>query len=158
VEQRPLLTPDVTASRQVVSRDELQAAPVQDIAQLLELRTGVSDGHFRGGRVGQESYVIDGVDVKDQFAASRTGIAFQLAPSAVQEMNVFTSGFSADQPSAVSGVVTLVSRSGPTDRWFGRFEGVTDEAAPASLSRGYVRLGGTAGRCSGGPRPSSTSR
>jgi hypothetical protein len=145
VEERPLLTPDVTASRQVVGRDELQAAAVQDIAQLLELRTGVSDGHFRGGRVGQESYVIDGVDVKDQFAASRSGIAFQLAPSAVQEMNVFTSGFSADQPSAVSGVVTLVSRSGPTDRWFGRLEGVTDEPAPAGLSRGYVRLGGTAG-------------
>lgn len=143
--ERPLLTPDVTASRQVVSRDELQAAPVQDIAQILELRTGVSDGHFRGGRIGQESYVIDGVDVKDQFAASRNGIAFQLAPSAVQEMNVFTSGFSADQPSAVSGVVTLVSRSGPRDRWFGRVEDVTDEAAPASLARGYVRLGGTAG-------------
>jgi hypothetical protein len=145
VVERPLLNPDVTASRQVVSRDELQHAPIQDIAQILELRTGVSDGHFRGGRVGQESYVIDGVEVKDQFAASRNGIAFQLAPSAVQEMNVFTSGFSADQPSAVSGVVTLVSRSGPTDRWFGRLEGVTDEMMPSALARGYVRLGGTAG-------------
>lgn len=143
--QRPLLTPDVSASRQLVEREALQAAPVQDVEQLLELRTGVSDGHFRGGRVGQESYVIDGVDVKDQFAASRSGIAFQLAPSAVQEVGVFTSGFSADQPSALSGVVTLVSRAGPSDRWFGRVEGVTDEWAPAGLDRGYARLGGSAG-------------
>jgi hypothetical protein len=95
--------------------------------------------------VGQETYVIDGVDVKDQFAASRSGIAFQLAPTAVQEVSVFTSGFSADQPSAVSGVVTMVSRSGPTDGWFGRVEAVTDEWAPASLDRGYARLGGSAG-------------
>ena len=144
-EERPLLTPEVSATRQVVGREELQALPVQDLEQALELRTGVADGHFRGGRVGQETYVIDGVDVKDQFAASRTGIAFQLAPSAVQEVSVFTSGFSADQPSAVSGVVTLVSRSGPTDRWFGRVEAVTDEWAPSGLDRGYARLGGSAG-------------
>jgi hypothetical protein len=144
-EERPLLTPEVSATRQVVGREELQAAPIQDVEQLLELRTGVADGHFRGGRVGQETYVIDGVDVKDQYAASRSGIAFQLAPTAVQEVSVFTSGFSADQPSAVSGVVTLVSRSGPTDRWFGRAEAVTDEWAPAGLDRGYARLGGSAG-------------
>jgi hypothetical protein len=144
-EERPLLTPDVSATRQVVSREDVQAAPVQDVEQLLELRTGVSDGHFRGGRVGQEAYVIDGVDVKDQFAASRRGIAFQLAPTAVQEVSVFTSGFTADQPSAVSGVVTLVSRSGPTDGWFGRVEGVTDEWAPSGLDRGYARAGASAG-------------
>jgi hypothetical protein len=144
-EERPLLTPEISATRQVVGREELQAAPIQDVEQLLELRTGVADGHFRGGRVGQETYVIDGVDVKDQYAASRSGIAFQLAPSAVQEVSVFTSGFSADQPSAVSGVVTLVSRSGPTDRWFGRAEAVTDAWAPSGLDRGYARLGGSAG-------------
>jgi hypothetical protein len=145
VEARPLLEPDVSAARQVVTRAELDAAPVQDIAQILELRTGVSDGHFRGGRVGQETYVIDGVDVRDQLAASRGGVGFTLSPNAVEEMNVFTSGFAADHPSAVSGVVTMVSRSGPTDRWFGRLEAVTDEWAPEALGRGYARLGGSAG-------------
>ncbi len=143
--ERPLLTPEVSATRQVIGREDLASSPVQDIAQALELRTGVSDGHFRGGRVGQETYVIDGVEVKDQYAAARSGIAFQLAPSALQEVSVFTSGFSADQPSAVSGVVTLVSRSGPRERWFGRLEAVTDEGAPAALARGYARLGGSAG-------------
>ncbi|HEX9727416.1 MAG TPA: TonB-dependent receptor [Gemmatimonadales bacterium] len=142
---QPLLTPDVTAARQVVSRDELQSAPIEDIQQILELRTGVTDGHFRGGRFGQETYVIDGVDVRDQFSASRSGIAFQLAPSAIQEISVFTSGFSADQASAVSGVVTFVTRSGPPDRWTGRLEAVTDEWAPASLKRGYVRGGASLG-------------
>jgi TonB dependent receptor-like, beta-barrel/Carboxypeptidase regulatory-like domain len=144
-EAHPLLEPDVSATRQVVTRDDLASAPVQDVAQILELRTGVSDGHFRGGRVGQETYVIDGVDVRDQLSGSRPGIGFSLSPTAVQELNVFTSGFSADQPSAVSGVVTFVTRSGPTDRWFGRLEAVTDEWAPNSLNRGYVRSGATAG-------------
>jgi hypothetical protein len=145
VEERPLLEPDVSVTRQVVTRTELSNAPVQDIAQVLELRTGVSDGHFRGGRIGQEAFVIDGVDVRDQLAASRGGVGFSLAPSAVQEISVYTSGFAADQPSALSGVVTLVSRSGPTDRWFGRLEAVTDEWAPAGLTRGYVRAGLSAG-------------
>ena len=147
---RPLLTPDVTAGRQVVSRSDLESEPIEDIEQILELRTGISDGHFRGGRLGQETYVIDGVDVKDQFAAARSGIGFQLAPSALQEVTVFTSGFSADQASAVSGVVNLVTRSGPTDRWIGRFEWVTDEWAPASIKRGYTRTGLSAGGPLGG--------
>lgn len=150
VEERPLLEPDVSVTRQVVTRTELASAPVQDLAQVLELRTGVSDGHFRGGRIGQETFVIDGVEVRDQLAGSRGGIGFALAPSAVQEISVYTSGFTADQPSALSGVVTLVSRSGPTDRWFGRVEAVTDEWAPSSLTRGYVRTGATAGGPIGG--------
>ncbi|MDH5196730.1 MAG: TonB-dependent receptor [Gemmatimonadota bacterium] len=150
VEARPLLEPDVSVTRQVVTRTELASAPVQDLSQVLELRTGVSDGHFRGGRIGQETFVIDGVEVKDQLAGSRGGIGFSLAPSAVQEISVYTSGFTADQPSALSGVVTLVSRSGPTDRWFGRIEAVTDEWAPSGLTRGYVRTGATAGGPIGG--------
>lgn len=145
VEARPLLTPDVTASRQVVARDELATTPIESIEQALELRTGISDGHFRGGRLGQETFVIDGIDVKNQFSASRDGAAFQLAPSAVQEVSVLTSGWSADQASAVSGVVNLVTRSGPTDAWFGRTEFLSDDWAPDGLRRGYARLGLTAG-------------
>ena len=150
VEERPLLEPDVSATRQVVTRTGLTTAPIQDVTQVLELRTGISDGHFRGGRIGQEAFVIDGVDVRDQLAGSRGGIGFSLAPSAVEEISVYTSGFSADQPSALSGVVTLVSRSGPTDRWFGRLEAVTDEWAPSGLTRGYVRTGVSAGGPVGG--------
>ena len=142
---RPLLSPGVTAGRQVVSRAELESAPIEDIEQVLELRTGISEGHFRGGRVGQEAYVIDGIDVKDQFQAARSGIAFQLAPSAVQEVSVFTSGFSADQASAVSGVVNMVSRSGPRDRWIGRLAFVSDDWAPGDIRRGYARAGASAG-------------
>jgi hypothetical protein len=144
-EAHPLLEPDVSSTRQVVTGNDLATAPIQDIAEALELRTGVSEGHFRGGRVGQETYVIDGVDVRNQLSASRPGIGFSLSPTAVQELNVFTSGFSADQPSAVSGVVTFVTRSGPSDRWFGRLEGVTDEWAPSSIDRGYARAGASAG-------------
>ena len=150
VEERPLLESDVSATRQIITRTGLATAPIQDVAQVLELRTGISDGHFRGGRIGQEAFVIDGVDVRDQLAASRGGMGFSLAPSAVQEISVYTSGFSADQPSALSGVVTLVSRSGPTDRWFGRIEAVTDEWAPSGLTRGYVRTGFSAGGPIGG--------
>jgi len=150
VEERPLLEPDVSATRQIVGRAELASAPVQDIEQVLALRTGISDGHFRGGRIGQETYVVDGVDVRNQLAASRGGIGFSLAPTAVQEVSVYTSGFTADQPSALSGIVNLVSRSGPTDRWFGRAEAVTDEWAPSSVRRGYDRVGASAGGPIGG--------
>jgi hypothetical protein len=152
VEQRPLLEPDLSATRQIVTRADLATAPVQDIEQVLALRTGVSDGHFRGGRIGQETYVVDGVDVRNQLAAARGGVGFSLAPTAVQEVSVYTSGFTADQPSALSGIVALVSRSGPTDRWFGRVEAVSDEWAPTSVSRGYTRLGAS----TGGPIGAST--
>ena len=147
--EEALLTPDITANRQVVSREQIDKTPIETVEQIIDLQVGVTDGHFRGGRFGQETFIIDGVDVKDQFSASTTGAAFQLAPSAVQEVSVFTSGFSADQGSAVSGVVSLVTRQGPTDHWIGRVEYTTDDWAPDNVKRGYVRTGFSAG----GPLP-----
>lgn len=144
-EEPSLLASDITASRQVVSRDEIEQSPIESIDQVLDLQTGVSGGHFRGGRLGQETFVVDGINLKDQFAASGGGTAFALAPAAIEELNVITSGFSADLGTAISGVVSVVSRQGPRDRWIGRVEYVTDDWAPAGIKRGYVRGGVSAG-------------
>ena len=140
-----LLAPDITASRQLITREEIRTSPIESVEQIMDLQIGVTDGRFRGGRFGQESYIIDGVDVKDQFSASTTGAAFQLAPSAVQEVSLLTSGFTADQGSGVSGIVSLVTRQGPRDRWIGRIEFVSDDWAPDRLKRGYTRAGASLG-------------
>ncbi|MEX1998908.1 MAG: TonB-dependent receptor [Gemmatimonadales bacterium] len=143
--QIPLLTPDVASTRQTLTGADLATSPISDIRQALELRTGITDGHFRGGRSGQETYVVDGIDTRNQFAQSQGALAFEVAPSAIQEVSVFTSGFTADQPSALSGVVNVVTRSGPSDRWIGRVELTTDAMMPNSTRRGYGRMGLSAG-------------
>jgi len=143
--QIPLLTPDVASTRQTLTGADLATSPISDIRQALELRTGITDGHFRGGRSGQETYVVDGIDTRNQFSQSQGALAFEVAPSAIQEVSIFTSGFTADQPSALSGVVNVVTRSGPSDRWIGRGEVTTDAMAPNGLRRGYGRVGLSAG-------------
>ncbi len=48
-----LIEPEVSTSHEVIIGRELRELPVDDIDKVLELTTGVSGGHFRGGRIGQ---------------------------------------------------------------------------------------------------------
>lgn len=61
-----LIEPEATVSRETVVGQQLRELPIDRVTEAVELTLGVSDGHFRGGRVGPESYVVDGFEVKNQ--------------------------------------------------------------------------------------------
>lgn len=140
-----LVEPDVSTTHEVVVAREIRELPVDRIQDIIELTTGVSDGHFRGGRVGQEVYVIDGLALKNQLEASTAGFGLELSPFALEEIDVMTGGFGAAYGSALSGVVSFATRRGNRERWEGRSSMVTDHWAPESLLRGYLGLGASAG-------------
>lgn len=140
-----LIEPQVAESRSVIAGEELRSLPIDNTAQAIELATGVSDGHFRGGRIGQEVYVIDGIEVKNQLEASRQGLGLEFSPGALEEVEVVTGGFGAEYGSALSGVVSYVTRRGDSDRWSGRLTGATDHWVPESMLTGFVGLGASAG-------------
>ncbi|MEE9245394.1 MAG: carboxypeptidase regulatory-like domain-containing protein, partial [Gemmatimonadota bacterium] len=112
VERIRLIEPDVTVSHEVTLGRQLVELPIDDVEQAIELTTGVADGHFRGGRVGQESYLIDGLEIKNQFEASTQGPGLELSPSSLLELEVVTGGFGVDNGSALSGVVSYTTRRG----------------------------------------------
>lgn len=136
---RPFQPIDQPGSVQVVEREQIQATPVTAVAEVLELQPGVTEGHFRGGRLGQATLRIDGLDVRDQFALTALGSGLDLSPTAIEEVAVTTGGLEPDVGNAVSGVVNIVTRRGNPVAW--RLDGALfgGRPLPASLGRGYTR-------------------
>jgi hypothetical protein len=145
IERVGLIEPEVIESQVVVLGGEIRALPVDNVEEVVELTTGVADGHFRGGRVGQETYKVDGLEVKNQLEASTQGPALELSPSSLDELEVITGGFGADNGSAISGVVSYVTRKGDAERWDGRAAFSTDAWAPEELYLGFTGFSGSIG-------------
>jgi len=148
-ERVQLVDATISTTRDVVVARELKELPIDRIAQAVELTAGVSNGHFRGGRIGQETQVVDGMELKNQFESSTQGVGLELAPSSLQEIEVVTGGFGAQYGSALSGVVSYVTRRGDRERWNGRAAVSTDQWAPAAMFFGFTSLSLSAG----GPLP-----
>lgn len=117
---RPDVELDKTATSHIVRFDEIQELPgIRDIADVLDLTGDVVDGHFRGGRLGEELYLLQGMSVMNPLdnSAAVTPIL-----SAVEEVEVITSGFGAQYGNAQSGVVRISMREGSRTAWSSRAE------------------------------------
>lgn len=144
-ERVQLVETTVSTTRDIVVARELRELPIDRVDQAIELTPGVSNGHFRGGRIGQEVHVVDGLEVKNQLESSTQGLGLELSPTSLQEVEIVTGGFGAQYGSALSGVVSYVTRRGDPERWDGRVAVGTDEWAPASMFFGFSSLSLSAG-------------
>lgn len=113
---------DITATKQVYNVSDVQnIAGVASLTDILELQADVIDDHFRGGRVGESLYLIGGGSIVNPLNNSR---AFSPIVTGLQQVEVYTSGFSAEYGNAQSGVVNMVAREGG-ETWETRIEGST---------------------------------
>lgn len=109
VAQKPLVEFNQTSSVVNVSKEDMQNLPVQSLNEIVNLQAGVVDGHFRGGRIGEVQYQVDGVTVNNPYDNSST---LQLDKSILQEVQVISGTFDAKYGEAMSGVVNAVLRTG----------------------------------------------
>lgn len=109
IAERPLIQKDVTSTSVSVSSDEIRAMPVENYSEVVNLQAGVFDGHFRGGRKGEVTYLIDGIPVNDQFNNSA---AVEVENTSIQQLEVISGTFNAEYGQAMSGVVNIVTRDG----------------------------------------------
>jgi outer membrane receptor protein involved in Fe transport len=109
IADRPLVQKDLTASSKNIGSDEINALPVDDFGEMVELQAGVVAGHFRGGRLGEVAYMIDGIPVNDPY---NNGLGLVVENSAIQQLEVISGTFNAEYGQALSGVVNIVSREG----------------------------------------------
>ncbi|MCK4322278.1 TonB-dependent receptor, partial [candidate division WOR-3 bacterium] len=58
--ERPLIQMDLTSTRSVIDADRIEALPVVEFEDIVNLQAGVVDGHFRGGRSSEVVYMLDG--------------------------------------------------------------------------------------------------
>ena len=119
--EKPLVEFNQTSSVVNVSKDEIELLPVQDLGQIVNLQAGVVDGHFRGGRLGEVQYQVDGVSINNPFNNAATLL---LDKSVLQEVQIISGTFDAKYGQAMSGVVNAVLRSGDDNfEWSGEFYG-----------------------------------
>jgi len=112
VATKELVQKDVTASLASVGREQIQAIPVESLAEVVGLQAGVVDGHFRGGRQGEVGYWVDGIPVTDVFNG---GVGQNIENNSVQEVQVVTGAFAAEYGQAMSGIVNIVTRDGSNE-------------------------------------------
>ena len=113
--ERDLIQKDLTASAKNIGSEEIEALPVDNFNEVVELQAGVVAGHFRGGRLGEVAYMIDGIPVNDPY---NNGLGLVVENSAIQQLEVISGTFNAEYGQALSGVVNIVSREGRNDYEF----------------------------------------
>jgi outer membrane receptor protein involved in Fe transport len=130
VATRPLVEFNQTSAVSSISKDDIKNLPVQSLTDIVNLQAGVVDGHFRGGRIGEVQYQVDGVTVNNPYDNSSS---IQLDRSVLQEVQVISGTFDAKYGQAMSGVVNAVLQTGSQKfDWYGEaFTGgyyTTDES------------------------------
>ena len=111
---------DLTATKSSYDLSKIEALPgVTDVSDILSLQADVSDGHFRGGRSGEAQYLIGGSSIVNPLDNSR---AFDPMTIAFQQVEVYTSGFSAEYGNVQSGVINMVTKEGNTNKWQTRID------------------------------------
>lgn len=111
--KEPPVKKDETESKATIRSENIQNIPVASLEQAISLSSGVrvSGGviQVRGGRPGEVSYVVDGVEVVNPY----TGVQnISLPLNAIQEASVSKGGFGAEYGSASSGVVAVSTKEG----------------------------------------------
>ncbi|MGB2867924.1 MAG: carboxypeptidase-like regulatory domain-containing protein, partial [Bacteroidota bacterium] len=114
VGEKPMFDIEETSSKRSLQAEDLRAAAVQNVQDVMALQVGVvkSDDqiHIRGGRSYETAFMVDGISVQDPL--SGTGFGLSLPPGAVQEVEVITGGYNAEYGQATSGVVNFTTREG----------------------------------------------
>ncbi len=101
---------DQTSSVQNVSADQIEMLPVENLNEVVQMQAGVIEGHFRGGRLTEVSYLIDGMQVNEAFGGTGTNISVEA--EVAQDLEVITGTFNAEYGRAMSGIVNVVTKEG----------------------------------------------
>ena len=119
VSVRPAVEKNLTSSKQVVDAVAIAALPVSTLAEIIESSPGVvvHEGklHLRGGRAGEELFLVDGASIRD--GLFNEPIA-PVNPNAIAELQIITGTFNAEYGNALSGVFNTVLKEGG-DTWEG---------------------------------------
>ncbi|GAB4182467.1 MAG: hypothetical protein Kow00108_19360 [Calditrichia bacterium] len=123
VAERPIIQKDLTSSRTITTNEEIEALPVNDVVEIINLTPGFVDGHARGGRGGEVAYVIEGMVAQDPMTG---GYDTDLPDFALQEVSVEVGGVSAEYGNAQSGIVSMTLAEG-TPQYSGKVRFTTGD-------------------------------
>ncbi|MBW7995524.1 MAG: TonB-dependent receptor [Candidatus Glassbacteria bacterium] len=169
-----LMPRDNTVTKQRLTSERIQEIPAERIEDMMILEAGVEIGgrdamgrglRIRGGRMGEEAMVVDGVMVRnftadpfrqgqgwifDEEVGSRSEdtTPLEFSSAAVEQVDIITGGFQAEYGNAQSGIINIITKEGgPQLRGAVRWS--TDEVMQRTADWGYNQVTGDIG----GPVP-----
>jgi hypothetical protein len=109
--EQPPIENTLTSSKQIVTGDMMAGMAITDVNDVVKTLPGVTefggDLHIRGGRSGEEMYLVDGASVTNAVFGGQT---IPVNPSMVGEMQLITGTFNAEYGQAMSGLFNTVLR------------------------------------------------
>lgn len=109
---------NATGTSTVMTQQQITSAPVASVVDLLAKETGITmdaDGelHIRGGRAGETTYLVDGVNYSDPLGGrAPVDAGINISSSAILELQVIKDGFDPEYGEALSGIVKITSPTG----------------------------------------------
>ncbi len=135
---------EVATSQVKVAAEQIEKLPIRNVTDLLKLQVGVTekDGqiHIRGGRHDETVFIIDGVEVRNILTGSSSrgqtqSANMSVATSGIQEFTLIKGGFDAQYGNATSGVVSISTKEGSTDRTRFHVEYFTDRFGSPTFNK-----------------------
>lgn len=135
----PVLDPLATSTEQKITAADLRDLPVSSLEEALALSAGTVGESYRGGRLGEESFILDGLGLKNQLDAAHGGLGLRIPPDVLSEASLVTNSFSARYGQALSGLINVVTKE-PGEEWEGRLGYETDRPFGGSWDMGLDRF------------------
>jgi hypothetical protein len=134
----PVLDPLATATVQTIRAEDLRHIPVSTLDEAVALSAGAVGESYRGGRLGEQAFVLDGLGVKNPLDASTGSLGVSIPPDILTEASLVTNAFSARYGQALSGLVNVVTKDGG-DHWHGRAAYESDRGLGSAFDHGLDR-------------------
>jgi outer membrane receptor protein involved in Fe transport len=128
-----------TRTEQRYTAEDLRNLPISSLDEALTLSAGAVGTSYRGGRPGEQSFILDGLGVKNQLDASTNQIGLRIPTDILTEATLVTNGFSAKYGQAISGMVNVVTTDGGP-KWTGRVAYESDRLLTGPADLGLDRL------------------
>ncbi|MEO0560200.1 MAG: TonB-dependent receptor, partial [Bacteroidota bacterium] len=112
--EQPVVQPDVSNSQANVTAAEIKALPAASVSSVVGLQAGVQGLNVRGSGSDEIAFQVNGLTLRDERNNSPyTNISL----ASVEAVQVQTGGFNAEYGNVRSGVVNVVTKEGPRDRY-----------------------------------------
>jgi hypothetical protein len=115
IAERELIRPGISANIINLDATNLENLPIATIEDAVRLQAGVEPNMtIRGGNINSTSFILDGINLRE---GRTNGPITGLSYTAVEQIQVQTSGFDAAYGNVRSGLVQIVTKDPPKDHF-----------------------------------------
>ena len=115
IAERELIRPGISANTINLDAANLENIPITTIEDAVRLQAGVEPNMtIRGGNINSTSFIVDGINLRE---GRTNGPITGLSYTAVEQIQVQTSGFDAAYGNVRSGLVQIITKDPPKDHF-----------------------------------------